>query len=153
MNGYLRFAKCALYAVYLCIALLIVSAVALPFIVTWYVEVKGRDQTLPAIIMLTCYPCLPFGVMILSSFKKLLKNILGDLILGDKNLNLLRISIVSFFAITAITLGAGRLYKPFLFIAGGALFCAVTLLIVKSIFFALLYKQREKDLEDIKENL
>ena len=153
MNEYIKFTKAALCLVYLSMVVLLVSALSLPFIVTWYVEVKGRDQTLPAIIMLTCYPCLPFAVMILISFKNLLKNILGGLILGDKNLNLIKISIVSFFAITAITSGAGRLYKPFFLIAAGALSCAVTLFVVRSIFGALLYKQREKDLEGIKENL
>ena len=149
MNGYKAGVRAALNMVYVFGVLLAVSAAALPFIVTWYVETRGRDQTLPATIMLTCYPCLPFAAAVLISLKRLLKNVLDGLILGDKNLSLLRAAAISFFAITVITLAAGRYYKPFYILAGCAAFCGLTFFVVRSLFNALLQKQREKDLEEI----
>lgn len=42
------------------IALLIIITVFLPFGISWYVETMHRSQTLPATVMVTCYPCAPF---------------------------------------------------------------------------------------------
>lgn len=153
MESYKRPVKFALYMVYVFSVLLIAVSVALPFIVTWYVETRGRDQTLPATIMLTCYPCLPFAAVILISLRRLLKNVLSGLILGDKNLNLLRAVTVSCFAVTAITVAAGRLYTPFYIIAAAAAAGGLTFFIVKSLFDTLLQKQREKEIEEIGDSL
>ena len=149
MIGYKAPVKVSLYLVYAFSVALVAVSVALPFIVTWYVETKGRDSTLPATIMLTCYPCLPFAVAVLISLRRLLNNVLSGLILGDKNLTLLRAAAISCFGIVAITLAAGRLYKPFYIIAASAAACGLTFLIVKSIFGVMLSERREKDLEDI----
>ena len=153
MAGYKAPIKTSLYLVYFFSILLIAISVALPFIVTWYVEEKGRDATLPATIMLTCYPCLPFAAVILISLRRLLKNVLSGLILGDKNLNLLRAATISCFAIVAITLAAGRQYRPFYIVALSAAACGLTFYIVKSLFGVLLSERREKDLEEISEEI
>ena len=153
MVGYKAPVKMSLYLVYIFAAALVAVSVALPFIVTWYVETKGRDSTLPATIMLTCYPCLPFAAAILISLKRLLNNVLAGLILGDKNLALLRAAAISCFGIVAITAAAGRLYKPFYIIAASAAACGLTFFIVKSIFAVMLSERREKELKDIEGNL
>ena len=153
MESYKKPLKAALYLVYIFGAILAALSVALPFIITWYVEARGRDQTLPATIMLTCYPCLPFAAAILISIRRLINNSLSGLILGDKNLSLLRATVISCFAITAITLAAGRQYRPFYIIAASAAACGLVFFVVRSLFGALLEKQREKDLEDIEENI
>ena len=103
--------------------------------------------------MLTCYPCLPFAAAILISLRRILKNVLSGLILGDKNLKLLNAAAISSFAITAITVAAGRQYKPFYIIAFAAAALGLVFFVVKSLFSALLQKQREKDLGDIEEEL
>ncbi|MBO4432692.1 MAG: hypothetical protein J5852_04075 [Clostridia bacterium] len=153
MEGYKKPAKAALYLVYVFDVLLAAISVGLPFIVTWYVETRGRDQTLPVTVMLTCYPCLPFAAAILISLRRILKNVLSGLILGDKNLKLLNAAAISSFAITAITVAAGRQYKPFYIIAFAAAALGLVFFVVKSLFSALLQKQREKDLGDIEEEL
>lgn len=153
MDSYKKPIKAALYMVYIFGVALVVVSVALPFIITWYVETRGRDQTLPATIMLTCYPCLPFAAAILVSLRRLLNNVLSGLILGDKNLSLLRALIISCFAITAITVAAGRQYTPFYIIAASAAACGLTFFVVKTLFDALLQKEREKDLGDIEGKL
>lgn len=153
MNGYRKPLKAALYMVYAFAVILAAISVALPFIITWYVESRGRDQTLPATIMLTCYPCLPFAVAILVSLRRILVNALSGLILGDKNLSLMRILIISFFAITVITVAAGRQYTPFYLISAASAACGLTFFVVRSLFDALLQKQREADLESIEGEL
>ena len=153
MDSYKWPVKAALYMVYCFSVILIAISVALPFIITWYVETRGRDATLPATIMLTCYPCVPFAAAILISLRRLLVNVLSGLILGDKNLNLLRAIIISCFGITAITVAAGRQYLPFYIIAAAAAAGGLTFFIVKSIFNALLQKQREKEIGKIEEEL
>lgn len=139
--------------VYLFGVVLAALAVALPFIVTWYVEARGRDQTLPATIMLTCYPCLPFAAAILIALRRILNNVLSGLILGDKNLALLRAIIISCFAVTAITVAAGRQYAPFYIIAVSAASSGLVFFVVKALFNSLLQKQRENDLEGMVEEL
>lgn len=153
MNNYRQAVKLALYFVYAFGILLILTAVGLPFGVTWYVETKGRDATLPATIMLTSYPCLPFVGIALLSLKKLLNNVLSGLILGDKNISLLRAASLSSFAVTAITVAAGRLYKPFFIVALCAAACGITFYSVKAIFGVMLDAQREKEAKDIEESL
>lgn len=153
MESYKKPVKAALYMVYVFGVLLAVLSVALPFIVTWYVESRGRDQTLPATIMLTCYPCLPFAAAILAALRRILNNVLGGLILGDKNLSLLRVLSVSCFAITAITVAAGRQYTPFYIIAASAAAGGLIFFVVRSLFGALLQKQRESEIKDIEETL
>lgn len=135
--------------VYVFGAVLAAVSVALPFIITWYVESRGMDDTLPATVMLTCYPCLPFAAAILVSLRRLIHNSLSGLILGDKNLTLLRAITISCFAVTAITVAAGRQYKPFYIIAAASAACGLTFFVVRSLFGALLEKQREKDLKDL----
>ena len=153
MQGYRVPVKFSLYMVYaFCVALTVIS-VLLPFLITWYVEERGGDETLPATIMLTCYPCLPFAAAILISLRRLLKNVLDGLVLGDKNLNLLRVAAIASFAITAITVAAGRLYKPFYIIALASAACGLTFYIVKSILGVLLAERREKDLAEIEETI
>ena len=153
MESYKKPVKAALYMVYVFGVLLAVLSVALPFIVTWYVESRGRDQTLPATIMLTCYPCLPFAAAILAALRRILNNVLGGLILGDKNLSLLRVLSVSCFAITAITVAAGRQYTPFYIIAASAAAGGLIFFVVRSLFGALLQKQRESAIKDIEDTL
>ena len=76
-----------------------------------------------------------------------------SLILGDKNQTLLRAVAISCFAITAITLAAGRQYTPFYLAAAAAAAGGLIFIIVRSLFGALLQKQREKDIEKIEEEL
>lgn len=139
--------------VYIFGVLLAAVSVALPFIVTWYVETRGRDQTLPATIMLTCYPCLPFAAAILVALRRILNNVLGGLILGDKNLSLLRVLFISCFAITAITVAAGRQYAPFYIVAASTAAGGLMFLVVRSLFGALLQKQRESEFKNIEDTL
>lgn len=100
------------------ILLLIIIVIALPFMVSWYVEVRGRSASLPATIMVTCYPCAPFVGAMLLSIRKMLKNVLLQQgFFADNSIYLKRICVYALI-ISIITLVAGKYYMPF-FIVGG----------------------------------
>ncbi len=109
--------KVTLWLTNIFILLLIICAVALPWGVTWYVETMGRSQKLPAIIMVTCYPCVPFAGAILLYIRRIIKNILTDMLFHlDNVIYFKRISLFCLI-IALITLIGGRFYLPF-FIVG-----------------------------------
>lgn len=130
MFKYRKCAKFTLCIVYFFILLLAALAVALPFLVTWYVETKGRPADLATVVMVTCYPCTPLAAIALLSARKLLKNILGGEILCQSNISLVRrICLACFFA-GIIMLVAGFFYMPFYIASAAALVCALVLKIV-----------------------
>ena len=65
----------SLVLTYCFMILLAVGIIALPWLVRWYVEIRGREASLPTTIMLTCYPCVPFAAWALWSMRCLLHNI------------------------------------------------------------------------------
>ena len=114
--------------------LLVGFAVALPWAVTWYVETMGRSQTLPAIIMVTCYPCVPFVAGILLYLRRIIRNILKDMLFHLDNVTYFnRISIFCIF-ISVITFIGGKFYLPFLIV--GTTFCFFSFLtfVYKTVF-------------------
>ena len=90
MKNYRRSAKLSLFVTYVFMVALLLCVIFLPMIVTWYVEVKGRDQTLPTTIMLTCYPLVPFAAIVLFSLRRLLINLLSGLVIGEQNIKMLK---------------------------------------------------------------
>lgn len=113
---------------------LIVCAVALPWFVTWYVETKGRSQTLPAIIMVTCYPCVPFAAGILLYLRRILKNVAKDMLFhADNTIYFKRISFFCMM-ISVITLIAGRFYLPFFIMGISFGFFAFLVFVIKSVY-------------------
>lgn len=116
--------------------LLVIGMIALPGLVTWYVEIKGRAQSLPTTIMLTCYPCVPFAVVALWSLRCMLRNILNERIFVPDNSKMLHRISWCCFAVMAIMLFSGRFYLPFYVCAIAAAFLGLILRVVKNLFTA-----------------
>ena len=95
------------------LVILIAFAVMLPWLVTWYVQIAGRHESLATTMLVTCYPCAPFTAIVLLTLRKLLKNIDQKILNKDQNLKLLKYMAISCVIISAITLIAGRYYLPF----------------------------------------
>lgn len=151
MWDYRKSAKLSLILTYVFIAALAAAVIFLPALITWYVEVMGRDQNLPTIVMITCYPCVPFAAVMLFSLRALLKNIISDLVFGDENIRLLkRISICCGVA-SLILLLAGSLYLPFYVAGVSAAACGLIVHVIKNLFETALQLQR-KELEYVREN-
>lgn len=94
------------------IALLIIITVFLPFGISWYVETMHRSQTLPATVMVTCYPCAPFVGIALFMLRRILIRAYDGVFFTGANSKDIRVISVCCAVIAVITLIAGRYYLP-----------------------------------------
>ena len=117
---------------------LILVAVFLPFLITWYVKYAGRLESLATTVMVTCYPCAPFTGMTLFYLRKLLKNIEKGETGNPDNKKLLKYMSLCCVIIALITLIAGRFYLPFFLVAGTFLFLALLIFVFRNIFINIL---------------
>lgn len=144
MKNYRKSAKLSLFVTYVFMAALLLCVIFLPMVVTWYVEVKGRDQTLPTTIMLTCYPLVPFAAIVLLSLRRLLINLLSGLVIGEQNIKMLKRISICCLAAGLIMIFVGHRYMPF-YIAGiAAAACSLIVSVIQNLFEALLQAQNEE---------
>lgn len=127
------------------LALLAAIVIFLPFGVSWYVEVNGRSPSLPATIMVTCYPCAPFLGIALFSLRKILKRVQSGVVFDEKNTRSIRRITLTCLAISVITLIAGRFYLPFYIVGGTFAFLALITYALKAVFTELYEKHHEAD--------
>ncbi len=151
MHDYRKTVKLTLIITYISMVLLVAAVIALPSFITWYVEVKGKDQNLPAIVMLTCYPCVPFVGMALISVQRMLKCILSGIIFGDKNIGALKTLSFCCFGVSLITFIAGFFYKPFFVVCIVMAFCSLAVKVIKEIFDFELQSRRDEIFENMRE--
>lgn len=95
--------------------------------VTWYVETMHRSQSLPATVLVTCYPCVPFAAAALLLLRRLIKAVSEKGIFSEAVTDCLWKITVCCIAISVITLIAGKFYFPFLIV--GATFAFLALLV------------------------
>ena len=115
------------------LAVLIAFSVMLPWLVTWYVQIAQRHETLVTTIMVTCYPCAPFAAIILLTLRKLLKNLNIKNYNKVENSKLLKYMSISCVIIALITLIAGRYYLPFYIVAATFMFLSLIIYAFKSV--------------------
>ena len=144
MRDYKKSVKFTFVVINIAIIVLFALAIALPWLVTWFVEVRHKDAGLPAVVMLTCYPSLPFAVAALFSLRKVLKNILNGLVFGDQNITALGTISVCCACGAVITFIAGFYYLPFFVVSIAAVGCALIVKALKDTFAAELDKKREE---------
>lgn len=118
--------------IFLC--LLVLVALSLPFLVTWYVEYTGRLESLATTIMVTCYPCAPFTGLALFYLRKVLKNVQKGEYSNPENVKSLKYMSLCCIMVALITLIAGRFYLPFFLVAGTFLFLALLIFVFRNIF-------------------
>ncbi len=144
MRNYRKSAKLSLFVTHIFMILLLLCIIFLPMLVTWYVEVKGRDQTLPTTIMLTCYPLAPFAAIALFSIRRLLLNILDGLVLGDQNIKMLKRISICLICAGVIMLCVGHRYMPFYISGIAAAACSLIVSVIQNMFEAALQMQNEE---------
>lgn len=123
------------------ICALVILTVLLPFGVSWYVETMHRSQTLPATIMITCYPCAPFFGISLFMLRRILKRILKGDIFINENSHDLKIITCCCIVIALITLIAGRYYLPFYIVGFTFVFLALITYAANSVFLSVYEKK------------
>lgn len=116
---------------------LVLIVIMLPFGVSWYVEVMHRSQSLPATIMVTCYPCAPILGIALIMLRRILKRIAADNIFCENNSRSLKVLAFCCLIIAVITLIAGRFYLPFYIVSGTFVFLALIAYSLRAVFVTL----------------
>ncbi len=119
------------------ICTLVIVTLLLPFGVSWYVEVMHRSQSLPATIMVTCYPCAPILGIALIQLRKIIKRITADNIFCPDNSKSFKIIAACCLTIALITLIAGRFYLPFYIVSGTFIFLALVTYTMRAVFLTL----------------
>jgi len=127
--------------------ILILLAIALPFLVTWYVEYKGRSESLFTTILVTCYPCVPFVGASLLYLRRLIKNARNDHTFSPSSVRCLKNISACFIIIALITLIAGRYYLPFYIVGITFAFLSVLIHAIKTIFMTVKEPQTEPESE------
>lgn len=122
------------------IAVLVLVTILLPFGVSWYVEVMHRSQSLPATIMVTCYPCAPILGTALVMLRKILKRISAGNVFCEDNSRNLKILSVCCLIIAVITLIAGRFYLPFYIVGGTFIFLSLVVYSLRAVFISVYEK-------------
>lgn len=153
MRDYKKSVKLTYIIINISILVLFLLAVTLPWAITWYVEVKHRNPNLPTVVMLTCYPCLPFAAVALFSLRKLLKNILNGLVFGDSNLSCCKKVSVCAAVGGFITFIAGFYYLPFFVVSIASFGCAIIVKAIKDVFAAELETRREELYNSVRDEL
>ncbi len=115
------------------LVILIGFTVMLPWLVTWYVQIANRHESLATTMLVTCYPCAPFTAVILLALRKILKNINQKDLNKTQNLKLLKYMAISCIVISVITLLAGRFYLPFYIVATTFAFLSLIIFSFRSI--------------------
>ncbi len=126
-----------------CFAVLLILTVCLflgPWAVKmWFCSFRGWEETGEAMTrMLTLfkvcfYPCAALAYVTLYSLIRLLRNIQKDAIFITPNVKYLRRISWCCFAVSLITLVAGILYVPYLFVCVAAGFVGLMLRVVKNV--------------------
>ncbi len=132
----LKPAKISLLLTNIFFCLLIISAITLPLMVTWYVEKMGRSPNLPTTILVTCYPCVPFTGTILLSLRRFLKDTIKGEIFTKRNIKYLRNISICCVIISIITLVAGKFYLPFFIVGATFAFLALLVYSLRGIFIS-----------------
>ena len=132
---------------YIASAILIISVFAVPSIVTWYVEYKGREATLPTTFMLTFYPCTPFAAYAVWQMRSIIKRCIKGEVFTERNVTSLRRLSWCSYAIMAIMLISARAYIPFFICAVCAGFIGLTVRTFMNLFKAALPSVGESDTE------
>ncbi|MCQ2477635.1 MAG: DUF2975 domain-containing protein [Clostridia bacterium] len=124
------------------ILLFILLSVALPFLITTYVEVKGRPMQIAATVMIAYYPCVPFAFTVLISLRKLIKNLISGEVFSKTNVTLLRRISSCCLCAGLIMLIAGYFYMPFLVAGVAIMCCALIIRVIKNLFYAASDKEK-----------
>lgn len=134
MKNYKNSAKLLLVMCYILFGLLIALVILLPNGAFWYTDIKHRPDTLPTVLISTCYPCVPFAFVALLSIRRIAKNILDDKIFTKETQKS-----VFMFGLCCLLAGlimffAGFFYFPFFIASGAALFCALIAKVFSDVF-------------------
>ncbi|MBO4468331.1 MAG: DUF2975 domain-containing protein [Clostridia bacterium] len=151
MKKYKISAWTLLISSYLLFVVLIALIFLLPKGAFWYTEIKKRPDTLPTVLISTCYPCVPFAFLAIWEIRKVAKNIINDRIFIKENQKSLFLFGLCCLIAGAIMFVAGFFYFPFFITSGAALFCTLMTKVFYDVFSIHVVKEDESDTPEYEE--
>jgi hypothetical protein len=134
--------KLTLVAVGLCILAAVGAAIAMPWLVKWYISwPTGRTA-----ILIAYYACLPFALTALVCLWKLLRNISAERVFLEANSRLMAVVSWCCVGVALVTLAAFRWYPPLIFITLSMAFLFLIVRVVRNCFIAAIALKEENDL-------
>jgi len=127
------------------IVLVIAAAVAMPKLVSGYVEYTGKNAEIIQSLLLTVYACAVPGLLSLFCLDRLLANIRRGDVFSEKNIKLLRTLSWCSFIVSLILFVSGFYYILFVIIAVCAAFLGLILRVIKNVFEQALLIKEEND--------
>ena len=134
--------KLTLAAVGLCILAAVGAAVAMPWLVKWYIS----WQTGRTAILIAYYACLPFALTALVCLWKLMRNILAERVFHPSNSRLMAVVSWCCVGVALVTLAAFRWYPPLIFITLSMAFLFLIVRVVRNCFIAAIALKEENSL-------
>ena len=138
--------KFSLAAVGLFLAAALGLAIAMPWLVRWYVEYRHIKESGRIAILAAFYGCLPFALTALICLWRLLRNIQRERVFSEDNSRLMAVVSWCCAAIAAVTLGACRWYPPLGFITVSMAFLFLIVRVVRNCFIAAIALKEENAL-------
>ena len=138
--------KFSLAAVVLFLIAVAALAVAMPWLVRWYVEFRRIRESGRIAILAAFYGCLPFALAALICLLRLLLNIRRERVFSEVNSRLMAVISWCCAAVAAVTLGAFRWYPPLIFITLSMAFLFLIVRVVRNCFIAAIALKEENAL-------
>lgn len=138
--------KLSLAAVAVFFAAAVALAIAMPWLLDWYVQYRHLRETGRIALQVTFYGCLPFALTALLCLWRLLRNIQQEKVFLEANSRLIAVVSWCCAAVAAVTLGACRWYPPLGFITVSMAFLFLIVRVVRNCFIAATAIKEENDL-------
>ncbi len=138
--------KLSLAAVALCLFAAAGLAVAMPWLLDWYVKYRHLRETGRLAFLIAFYGCLPFVLTALICLWRLLLNIRNERVFSETNSRLMAVVSWCCAAVAAVTLGAFRWYPPLIFITLSMAFLFLIVRVVRNCFIAAIALKEENAL-------
>ena len=138
--------KLSLAAVAVFFAAAVALAIAMPWLLDWYVQYRHLRETGRIALQVAFYGCLPFALTALLCLWKLLRNIQQEKVFLEANSRLIAVVSWCCAAVAAVTLGACRWYPPLGFITVSMAFLFLIVRVVRNCFIAAIALREENAL-------
>lgn len=138
--------KLSLAAVAVFFAAAVALAIAMPWLLDWYVQYRHLRETGRIALQVAFYGCLPFALTALLCLWRLLRNIQQEKVFLEANSRLIAVVSWCCAAVAAVTLGACRWYPPLGFITVSMAFLFLIVRVVRNCFIAAIALREENAL-------
>ena len=138
--------KFSLAAVWFFLIAAVGLAIAMPWLVRWYTDLRHVRDSGRIAILAAYYGCLPFALAALVCLRKLLRNIRDEKAFLPENSRLMAVVSWCCAAVAAVTLACCRWYPPLGFVTVSMAFIFLIVRVVRNCFIVAIALKEENSL-------